>query len=224
MDLWESSRALATDPWVTPTFLDGVVSMGSDYGPSISADSLELYFASLRGGGPGSFDLWVATRSDPGVAWEAVALVSGVNSASNDLDPSISADELELYFHSNRPGGMGSNDLWVATRASVDTAWDAPTLAGGLNTSSSDCCPALSADGLALYFASNRPGGAGGDDLWVATRPSPGAAWGAPAALVDLNTADAETGPSISGDNCGVYFASNRNVAAGNLNVWRGDR
>jgi hypothetical protein len=49
-----------------------------------------------------------------------------------------------------------------------------------LNTPSLDGCPIQSADGLSLYMASNRPGGKGGLDIWVATRPSKDAAWGAP--------------------------------------------
>ena len=50
-----------------------------------------------------------------------------------------------------------------------------------LNTASLDGCPIQSPDGLSLYMASNRPGGKGGLDLWVATRASTGDPWGAPA-------------------------------------------
>ncbi|HEX9090813.1 MAG TPA: hypothetical protein VF831_04955, partial [Anaerolineales bacterium] len=42
-----------------------------------------------------------------------------------------------------------------------------------LNTIFTDGCPALSRDGLLLYFASNRPGGYGGLDIWVAERSTP---------------------------------------------------
>lgn len=70
------------------------------------------------------------------------------------------------------------------------TAWSAPQkldeIAGNhadLNTPSVDGCPAQSPDGLRLFMASNRPGGKGGLDIWMATRPSASAPWGAPTNL-----------------------------------------
>ena len=54
------------------------------------------------------------------------------------------------------------------------------TIAGNsseLNTPSQDGCPIQSPDGLSLYLASNRPGGKGGLDIWVASRASSGAPW-----------------------------------------------
>src|SRR5262245_31732538 len=48
-----------------------------------------------------------------------------------------------------------------------------------LNTASVDGCPIQAPDGLSLYMASNRPGGRGGLDIWVATRSSTSAPWGA---------------------------------------------
>ena len=49
-----------------------------------------------------------------------------VNSSAGDDMPSISADGLELYFGSNRPGGSGNLDLWVTTRDTKDDEWGPP--------------------------------------------------------------------------------------------------
>src|SRR4029453_5848272 len=49
-----------------------------------------------------------------------------------------------------------------------------------LNTPSLDGCPIQAPDGLSLYIASNRPGGVGGLDIWVASREHRGDPWGAP--------------------------------------------
>ena len=59
-----------------------------------------------------------------------------------------------------------------------------------LNTAFLDGCPIQSPDGLSLYMASNRPGGKGGLDMWVATRASTGDPWGAPENLPEpINSA-----------------------------------
>ena len=86
--------------------------------------------------------------------------VPNVNTSAWDYDPSISADELELYIMSNRSGGYGGRDLWVTTRASVSDPWGTPVNLGPtVNTAYDDCCPDISADGLSLFFWSRRPGG-----------------------------------------------------------------
>jgi hypothetical protein len=53
-----------------------------------------------------------------------------------------------------------------------------PGTSSDLNTSFNDGCPIQSPDGLSLFIASNRPGGLGGQDIWVATRDSTDARWG----------------------------------------------
>lgn len=63
--------------------------------------------------------------------WSApVNLGPVINSASSDQGPAISKDGLTLYFHSNRPGGLGAFDMWVSQRASVDDPWGAPVNLG----------------------------------------------------------------------------------------------
>ncbi len=104
----------------TPTNLGQTVnsSSSSDLAPYISANSLELYFVSTRPEGSGAEDLWVATRMLISEPWsEPVNLGPVVNSSSKDSGPYLSADGLELYFHSTRPNGLGGNDIWLARRA-----------------------------------------------------------------------------------------------------------
>ena len=78
-----------------------------------------------------------------------------------------------------------------------------------LNTPSLDGCPILSPDGLSLYMASDRPGGRGGLDIWVARRASPNAPFGAPVNLPPpINSASADFCPTpVRG---GLYFVSRR--------------
>ena len=170
-------------------------SANGESSPTISADGLELYFGSDRADGSGGSDLWVSTRPSTDAEWSApVNLGPVVNSEKSESTPSISADGLELFFSDwgdPRPGGHGSVDLWVTTRASKDDAWGEPVNLGPtVNGEGYEVTPEISANGLELYFESERPGGLGLDDLYVSTRPSTDAEWGAPVNL----------GPAINGE------------------------
>jgi hypothetical protein len=136
-----------------------------------------------------------------------------VNSSVRDWGPCISADSLSLYFSSKRPGGHGDNDIWVTTRETINDDWSIPlNLGSTVNSSSSDGAPSISADGLALYFQSGRPGGEGGkNDLWVTTRKTKDDPWAEPVNLGPMvNSTANDFRPSISPDGMELYFSSDR--------------
>ena len=85
--------------------------------PGVRRDGLELFFASDRTT-TGDLDLWVATRNSTSDHWSnAHNLGSVVNSTGSiDARPTLSKDGTELYFQSTRPGGLGTQDLYVTTR------------------------------------------------------------------------------------------------------------
>jgi hypothetical protein len=177
-DIWVTTRATKADPWGTPVNLGPTVnSWSSDLAPSISADGLSLYFNSARPGGFGDNDIYVSTRATTDDPWgEPVNLGPAVNSSAQEWAPSISADSLSLYFSDfypqgpSRPGGYGNADIWMTTRATKNDPWGEPVNLGpAINSQSHDELPSISADGLSLYFCSNRPGGVGGFDLWQAS-------------------------------------------------------
>ncbi len=184
-----------------------------DSAPNISADGLSLYFQSPRPGGYGSYDLYVATRESTDDDWgPAVNLGPTVNSASDDGQPSISADGLSLYFESStRPGGFGSWDLWVTTRTTKADKWGIPVNLSGINGPTDEFCPSISSDGLSLYFASNRAGGSGSWDLWVTTRATLSDPWGPPVNLGStVNSSTLDLWPNISADGLALFFGSGR--------------
>ena len=115
---------------------------------------------------------------------QPVNLGPNINSSSVEADPSISADGLELFFESRRPGGHGA-DIYVSRRASKDDPWGpCMNIGAPVNTAYDDQSPSISADGLTLFFSAyNRPGGYGSDDLWVTTRASISDPWGPPVNL-----------------------------------------
>ena len=160
-DIWLTTRETEDDDWLPPVNLGpNVNSMYHEMDVNISADGLSLYFASNRPGGYGDYDIWVSTRNTTSDPWsEAVNLGSSVCTPSRELGPSISSDDLSLYFQSDRPDGLGGRDLWVTVRAKTSDPWGpAVNLGPTVNTSSADKCPGITTDGLTLIFSSDRPG------------------------------------------------------------------
>jgi hypothetical protein len=209
----------------TPENLGPTVNSSSgDGSPSISADGLELYFGSLRGGWS---DIWVTRRKSIDDEWgEPVNLGSAVNnSAAWDSEASISADGLELYFASDRTGGTGGYDLWVTRRATTNDAWGTPiNLGPDINTSVDDTDVCISADGLSLYIESYRNGGHGRNDLWVTNRATSSDPWGE---LVNLgsivNSSASDGAPSISADGLVLFFSDHPNPRPGghgSTDIW----
>jgi len=152
-----------------------------------------------------------------------------INSTSNDQGPVISRDELSIYFASTRPGGFGGNDLWVSRRAHKTDPWGpALNLGATINTSAVESTPFLSRDGLRLYFASARPGGVGGIDLWVSERAdrTDDLGWGEPVNLGPaINSAAADLGPAFFRDReterVTMYFYSTRPGGPGLRDIYR---
>ncbi len=81
--------------------------------------------------------------------------------------------------------------------------------------------PALSSDGLSLYFCSNRTGGSGGNDLWVSRRASDDDSWETPINLgPGVNSSGGDCGPSLSVDGLQLFFTSNRTGGAGSNDIY----
>ena len=152
-----------------------------------------------------------------------------INSTTNDQGPAISRDELSIYFASTRPGGFGGNDLWVSRRAHKTDSWSAPlNLGATINTSAVESTPYLSRDGRRLYFASARPNGMGGIDLWVSEREdrTDDLGWGEPVNLGPaINSAAADLGPAFFLDReterVTMYFYSTRPGGPGLRDIYR---
>jgi Tol biopolymer transport system component len=149
-------------------------------------------------------------------------LGSTVNSSAMDGVPSMSADGLELFFNSNRAGGVGEFDLWVTMRPTLEDSWEEPINLGSIvNTTDHDSAPFISPDGLSLYFESTRPGGYGGWDIWVTTRATRADEWSKPINLgPPINTSTDDRSGSISPDGLTFFFSSSRTGGSGSTDLW----
>jgi len=143
---------------------------------------------------------------------DPVNLGPAINTAFNEQGPNLSNDGLTLYFGSDRPGGSGGFDIWVARRDCTACPWQTPVNVGPVvNTVASETGPGLSIDGHLLFFTSNRAGGQGLNDLYLSHRADPkdDFSWRPPVGLgPDVNTAAAEAG---------AEYLQNAEAGAGNL-------
>lgn len=82
------------------------------------------------------------------------AAVSGLNDpVAKDQDPTLTEDQLEIFFFSDRGG---KSDIWTSTRETEDSDWETPTPVSELNSVETEQNPAISQDGLSIWFYSRR--------------------------------------------------------------------
>jgi hypothetical protein len=203
----------------------------ADAAATVSPDGLELYFCSTRPPSPGweDIDLYVATRASIDDDWgEPVRLPAPLNyEGASALCPFLSQDGLSLYFNSNRPGGYGGMDLWVARRPTLDSPWGEPeNLGPPINTENDEHRVAVFNDEQELYFSDwngTRAGSFGWADVYVSTRASKTDPWDEPQNLGPaLNSPNDEYGPTyIFPDGLHAYFTSyDREGGAGGGDIW----
>ena len=177
------SRANPSTAWEAEIPLSEINTSGDEASPFLSVDGLTLVFESDRPGGEGAGDLWISTRGSVADQWSApINLGPNVNSADAEGLATLSSDGRTIVFASGRTDGLGKSDLWISQRSSPDTDdWSpAANLGPAINSADRELAPLMSADGLRLYFTSDRPGGAGSADLWVSHRATPDAVWSQP--------------------------------------------
>ncbi len=189
-------------------------------GPSINTDKDEYW-----PGMPFSGDRFVFTRRLGGTgnavlqedffmsdlrdtAWgKAYPALGDINTPENEGTLSVKADGSALYYtRCNQPGGLGSCDLYVSDLDGK--GWKrGNNLGSPVNGPAWDCQPAISGDGHTLIFASSRPGGYGGKDLWVSYLSQ--GKWSMPKNMGPaINTRDDDDAPFLHYDGATLYVSS----------------
>ncbi len=211
-DLYYAVLDPTMDRWSTPTALPAPVN--SAYQENSVTDAIHLIFGGWRPPVTTNTDLW--ETSSVGGVWSNPTNLASVNTSSNETSPFLTAHEDKLLFASDRPGGLGSYDLYQA----VPTAggWGNVTSLGStINSGGSDISPFISKDGTILFFSSSR---AGSFDIYYSKQDSTGA-WRAPVAFgAPINTTSAEQYPALSDDGTRLYFISNRPGGYGGLDIY----
>jgi Tol biopolymer transport system component len=213
-EIYVATRADLDAPFSGAEVVASVSSPSADGTPFLSVDGSTLLFYSTRPGGVGDRDLWRATRTTPGGAFQAPEIVPGLNSATIDYLATLSGDGLTLLFVSTRDGGHGGRDIWQATRARVGDEFGGVENVAALNTPDDEGRAQISADGLSVYFASGRPGTLGDLDLWMATRGTPDEEFSNVTNLAALNDDTRDFNLALSPSELELYFSTHRFGAA----------
>ncbi len=204
------------------------VNMGSsintkeqEYSPAFSIDEQTLYITRRNGNLSNSRpneDIYFATKQ--GTEWEKIKnLGPPINTTENEGAFSVSADGHYIFFTAcSRRGGKGQCDIWLTIDR--EGKWSEPlNLQEPINTKHWESQPSIASNGRVLYFASDRPGGYGGIDLWKSNFGDEG--WSKPTNLgPTINTSKDEQFPFIHSDNSTLYFSSEGHPGMGKSDLF----
>ena len=164
--------------WEEPTLADegGINSEGSEGTPFMNKSFSTLYFTRCPNHKKRESGCQIMKSTRSGSSWGDPVMVEITSIDTLDVigHPTLSSDELSIYFASERSNGMGGKDLWVATRESTTEKFGRPiNLGAEINTEGDELYPFMRNDTI-LYFSSNGHGGMGGLDIFMSIMDSLG--------------------------------------------------
>jgi Tol biopolymer transport system component len=220
-DIWVSTRANKRQPWGEPVNLGPEINtIYNDFCPTLARDGKTFYFASNRPGYCGTTqnaDLYTA-KLDRNLKISGVThLGCVVNSGWDEHSPFPLKvrGKLVLFYSSARPAdatdAAGDHDLYSSRWR--HGAFQAGTQLAGINTTANEGQPNVRKDGREIFFWSDRVGTLGAADIYSSTRKKHSNTWSAPQNLgPNVNSAAAETRPSLSSNGKTLYFGTTRDA------------
>lgn len=212
----------------------------SDFSPAYASDNFNtVIFTSTREGATGKgTDEWTdqnfsdlfITRMDRKGEWSTPVLLDNsdgegedaINTSSNEGAPIMNSDFTTLYFTRCPNEDKTLSGCQVYTSKRTGRSWSEPKLLLlGNDTNAVIGHPAISENELIIYFSAERPGGFGGNDIWIATRESKSEEFGRLMNLgPDINTPGDEVFPYLRYDTV-LYFSSNAHPGLGGLDMFK---
>ncbi|MBN1417080.1 MAG: OmpA family protein [Bacteroidales bacterium] len=213
-------------------------SRNSDYGPAYSRDDYqELYFTSSReettgnaehgGTGQAFSDIFFSTMDKKGKWSTPLPLPEPVNTEAEEGTPCLSGDYNTMYFtrcNVSKRKPMGCEIFKVERQGE---SWGREESLGIASDSLVIAHPAVSKDGLTLYFVSDMEGstktaeGKNSKDIWMVTRSDAKGKWSEPVNLPQaINTPGDEVFPFVHADGS-LYFSSNGHPGMGGLDIFK---
>jgi len=200
--------------WTQPQIIQFSDDKYSDVNPHLSPDGTKLVFASNRpliknGESKKDFDIFMAERVLDGWS-KPKSLGSFINSKNIDGHPTMS-NKGNLYFFSDRKGGKGGNDIYMAKLVNGRYS-EVINLDFSINSEKHECDPLIAPDESYLIFcARDRNDGYGNNDLYISFKKKNGKWTRAKNMGKIANSQSEELFPSVSSDGKYFFFSRSKN-------------
>lgn len=200
------SATLENGEWSNVTTLPFNGENHNTGGPAVSPDGKRLYFNSDMEGTLGASDLWYVTLNDDGTYGDPVNLGKDINTEGSEMFPYVSSKNI-LYFASNGHPGLGMLDVF-ASQMNGDDFGSVRNLGAPLNSGNDDFSYTVDEDAEKGFFASNREGGAGSDDIYTFEQITPVCD-----VTLTVKVVDSKTGAAIALTSVAIFDDNNNKVA-----------
>ncbi|MBE9492292.1 MAG: OmpA family protein [Bacteroidetes bacterium] len=211
--------------WSEPTLLttgeDGINTEDNEGAAILNSKFNTMYFTKCPNVEKKKSGCQIYKSARSGRTWGKPEMVKLSNDSTEAIGhPAISDNELIIYFSSNRPGGVGEKDIWVAFRDDKSEPFSRPfNLGQVINTPGDEMFPFLRNDTV-LYFASDGHPGIGGLDIFYTTIDEEGN-WGEPVNMrYPLNTSFNDFGISFHPEEEKGFFSSDRRGRKGKEDIF----
>ncbi|MDQ3192410.1 MAG: OmpA family protein [Bacteroidota bacterium] len=193
-----------------------------EYSPVVSLDESTLIFTSRRPGTSGSMaesvhneDIYISYKDNNGVWSEAKSIGININTLDHEASIGLSADGLKLFIYKSDEGGS----IWMSENYGED--WSVPEkLKFDVNSEHWETHAVITSDQKVIYFASDRPGGFGGRDIWMCKR-LPNGQWAKAQNLgPEINTKYNEDAPFIHPNGKTIFFSSDGHKTMGGFDIF----
>lgn len=215
----------------------GVNTSQAEYSPVISSDGKNLYFARDCGECSGGEEVYVSRKGSDGSWGDARRFGEPLSSKGHEIPLSISSDNTTLAVYGHYEGSLGRGDIFFVNK-NPDGWGELQHYPAPLNSENFESNAMYTADGKAILFVSERPGGigdyhpkgtfrngsyAGNTDIYVYIKGD-----GVSGEVINLgpviNTPYSEFSPFLHPDGKTLYFSSNGHAGLGNLDVYQSTR
>jgi outer membrane protein OmpA-like peptidoglycan-associated protein len=197
-----------------------------EYAPAISADESVMIFTGRRSENVNNLkdndnmffeEIFMSTKN--GDSWGALENINSINTPTHDASIGLSADGKTLLLYKDVNGG----DIFISTYGK-DKKWSKPkSISNQVNSGYKESSASISPDGQLLFFASDRPGGFGGIDIYVSPKLS-GDKWGSPSNLgPNINTEFDDDSPVLDFNGKSLYFSSKGHNGMGEYDLFKSE-